>query len=265
MEKIIDIEDRIPTLKERRRRRTNKKFSILLFLFVTTLLIVLYFQSSYSQVQKITVDGEKLVPKELYIEESTLNIGESMWSFNESKIENLLAKNAWIESVQVKRKWLTSVHIQVNEFHQIGYLEDGDFLHIILENGQIIKTDGQVLPKDGPIFSGFDNEKNRLRMIKELKLLDSEVLTGISQIKYAPTENDAYSILVFMNDGNEVKAIIPSFGEKMNFYPSIVSQLNPEVKGVIDLEVGTFFQPFKDVYNVPVEEEVVESEEDQTP
>ena len=51
----------------------------------------------------------------------------------------------------------------------------------------------------------------------------------------------------------------------MNFYPSIVSQLNPEVKGVIDLEVGTFFQPFKDVYNVPVEEEVVESEEDQTP
>ena len=38
MEKIIDIEDRIPTLKERRRRRTNKKFSILLFLFVTTLI-----------------------------------------------------------------------------------------------------------------------------------------------------------------------------------------------------------------------------------
>ena len=110
MEKIIDIEDRIPTLKERRRRRTNKKFSILLFLFVTTLLIVLYFQSSYSQIQKIALDGEKLVSKQFYIEESTLIIGESMWSFNESKIENLLAKNAWVKSAQVKRKWLTSVH-----------------------------------------------------------------------------------------------------------------------------------------------------------
>lgn len=52
MEKVIDIEDRIPTLKEKRRRRTNKKFSILLFLFVFTLLVLLYFQSSYSQVQK---------------------------------------------------------------------------------------------------------------------------------------------------------------------------------------------------------------------
>ena len=57
MEKIIDIEDRIPTLKERRRRRTNKKFSILLFLFVTTLLIVLYFQSAYSQVKTIELEG----------------------------------------------------------------------------------------------------------------------------------------------------------------------------------------------------------------
>ena len=265
MEKIIDIEDRIPTLKERRRRRTNKKFSILLFLFVTTLLIVLYFQSSYIQIQKIALDGEKLVSKQFYIEESTLIIGESMWSFNESKIENLLAKNAWVKSAQVKRKWLTSVHIQINEFKQIGYLEDEDFLHIILENGQIIKTDGQVLPKDGPIFSGFEDDKIRLRMIKELKLLDTEVLNGISQVKYAPTENDAYSILVYMNDGNEVQAIIPSFGEKMNYYPSIVSQLNPEVKGIIDLEVGTFFQPFIDVNNVPVEEEVMENEEDQTP
>ncbi|WP_277585731.1 cell division protein FtsQ/DivIB [Psychrobacillus antarcticus] len=262
MEKIIDIEDRIPTLKERRRRRTNKKFSILLFLFVTTLLIVLYFQSSYSQIQKITLTGEKLVPKQLYIEDSTLTIGESMWSFNESKIENLVAGNAWVESVQVKREWLTTVHIQVNEFKQIGYLEDEDFLHIILENGQIIKTDGLVIPKDGPIFRDFKNEKIRLRMIKELKTLDSEVLRNISQINYTPTENDAYSIQVYMNDGNEVKAIIPSFGEKMSFYPSIVSQLNPEVKGIIDLEVGTFFQPYVDVYNVPIEEEIVENEED---
>jgi len=265
MEKIIDIEDRIPTLKERRRRRTNKKFSILLFLFVTTLLIVLYFQSSYSQIQTITLDGEKLVAEQLYIEESTLLIGDSMWSFNESKIENLLKQNVWVESVRVQRKWLTSVHIQVNEFKQIGYLEDGNFLHIILENGQIIKTDGQVIPEEGPLFIGFEDEKIRLRMMKEIKILDSEVLTSISQIKYTPTENDAYSIQVYMNDGNEVQAIIPSFGEKMNYYPSIVSQLNPEVKGIIDLEVGSFFQPYKDVYNVPVEEEVVENEEDQTP
>lgn len=60
MEKVIDIEDRIPTLKARRRKRTNKKFSILLLLFISTLLIVLYFQSSYSHIQSVKIKGASL-------------------------------------------------------------------------------------------------------------------------------------------------------------------------------------------------------------
>ena len=53
---------------------------------------------------------------------------------------------------------------------------------IILENGKVIKTDGQVLPMEGPIFSGFEEEKVRLRLIKELANLQPEVLLTISQI-----------------------------------------------------------------------------------
>ena len=265
MEKIIDIEDRIPTLKERRRRRTNKKFSILLFLFVTTLLVVLYFQSSYSQIQTIRVFGAVLLPKEQYIKQSTLNLGDSIWSFRENQISKLIEQNDWIASAEVHRNWLTGVNIQVKEYKKIGYEENGNRLEIILENGKKIETDGQVVPIDGPILSGFEDEKIRLRLLKELKSLNSEVLMTISQINYTPTENDAYSIQVFMNDGNEVQAIIPSFSKKMNFYPSIVAQLNPDVKGIIDLEVGSYFQPFKDMNEKAGEEEAMEIEEEQTP
>ncbi|SER58165.1 cell division protein FtsQ/DivIB [Psychrobacillus sp. OK032] len=266
MEKIIDIEDRIPTLKERRRRRTNKKFSILLFLFVTTLLIVLYFQSAYSQVQTIELEGALLLPKEKYIEQSTLKLGDSMWGFKENNIEKTLERNEWVKSAHVKRNWLTEVHIQVEEYKQIGYEDKDGTLSIILENGKVIETDGQVLPFEGPIFSGFKEEKVRLRLIKELANLEPEVLLTISQIIYTPTENDVYSIQVFMNDGNEIKAIIPSFAEKMNYYPSIVSQLNPDVKGIIDLEVGSFFQPYVELYNEEIDEEATELEEkEQTP
>ncbi|WP_144509359.1 cell division protein FtsQ/DivIB [Bacillus sp. FJAT-22090] len=263
MEKIIDIEDRIPTLKERRRRRTNKKFSILLFLFVSTLLVVLYFQSSYSQVQTIELTGAVLMPEEKYIEQSTLKLGDSMWGFREKNIEKIIEQNEWVKSAKVTRNWLTEVHMQVEEYKQIGYVEDGETLHIILENGKIIKTDGQVLPLDGPIFAGFDDEKIRLRLIKELTDLHPEVLLTISQITYTPSENDAYSIRVYMNDGNEIKAIIPSFSEKMNFYPSIVSQLDPDIKGIIDLEVGSFFQPYVEVYSEQTDEEAMEVEEEQ--
>ena len=264
MEKVIDIEDRIPTLKERRRKRTNKKFSILLFLFVSTILVVLYFQSPYSQIQTIKVSGESLVPEELYIEQSTLSIGQSMWSFKESDVSKEIEKNDWIASVKVKRKWLTEVDIQVDEYKKVGYEEVGEKLHIVLENGKNIEAVGQVVPTDGPLFSGFTKEKMKSRLIKELKSLDTAVLMTISQINYTPTDNDAYSIQVFMNDGNEVQAIIPSFAEKINYYPSIVSQLEPGVNGVIDLEVGSFFKPYQEVYS-PVVEEETENEEEQTP
>ena len=264
MEKIIDIEDRIPTLKARRRKRTNKKFSILLFLFVSTILVVLYFQSPYSQIQTIKVSGAHLIPEEKYIEQSTLNIGQSMWSFKESDVAKKIEKNDWIASVKVKRNWFTEVDIQVDEYKKVGYEEIADKLHIVLENGKNMEAIGQVVPMDGPIFSGFTKEKMKSRLIKELKSLDTAVLTTISQINYTPTDNDAYSIQVFMNDGNEVQAIIPSFAEKMNYYPSIVSQLEPGVNGVIDLEVGSFFQPYQEVYTPLVEEEP-ENEEEQTP
>ena len=263
MEKIIDIEDRIPTLKEKRRRRTNKKFSILLFLFVFTLLILLYFQSSYSQVQKIELEGAKLFSEDKYLEQTSLNIGDSMWGFKEKDIENALEKNEWVKSVQVKRKWLSSVHIKVQEFKQVGYVENEHTLQIILENGQTVVPEEEIMPVDGPIIAGFDDEKIRIRLLKELKKMKNEVLLTISQINYVPKENDVYSIQVYMNDGNEVQALIPSFANKMNYYPSIVSQLNPDQKGIIDMEVGSFFEPYQEVLNDSEGEEAIEDEEEE--
>lgn len=53
MEKIIDIEERIPTLRERRKKRTNQRFTILLAIFGIILLALLYFQSSLSHIGKL--------------------------------------------------------------------------------------------------------------------------------------------------------------------------------------------------------------------
>ena len=52
-----------------------------------------------------------------------------------------------------------------------------------------------------------------------------------------------------MNDGNEVRALIPSFAEKMKFYPSIVSQLKPGVKWDHGPRSWFFFQTYQDEYN----------------
>jgi cell division protein FtsQ len=60
-----------------------------------------------------------------------------------------------------------------------------------------------------------------------------------------------------MNDGFEVSASIKSFSGKMAHYPSIISQLDPNKKGIIDLEVGSFFKAYEPVIKgeVPVEKD----------
>ena len=78
-------------------------------------------------------------------------------------------------------------------------------------------------------------------MMKELDKLPSEILNSISEIYYSPKKTDLYHISLFMNDGFEVSATLRSFSEKMVHYPSIISQLDPNKKGLIDLEVGSYF------------------------
>ena len=53
MDKVIDIEERIPSMREKRRRKTNKKFLFMLTVFVVALLAILYFQSPLSKINEL--------------------------------------------------------------------------------------------------------------------------------------------------------------------------------------------------------------------
>jgi cell division protein FtsQ len=58
-----------------------------------------------------------------------------------------------------------------------------------------------------------------------------------------------------MNDGFEVRATLRTFSDKMVHYPSIISQLDPNKKGIIDLEVGSFFKAYESEGAEPSENE----------
>ena len=261
MDKIIDIEDRIPTLRERRKKRTNRKFTLLLAIFLITLLGLLYFQSPYSHVQTIKVKGANLASGEEYIEQSGLQKGQSMWEIRTSKAEELLKQNTWIQDVNIERDGLTSVAIEVMEWKKAAYIESEEGYDLLLENGTVYRGNQEIGVLDAPLLSNFDNKKTTIRMVNELAKLNEEVWSMISQIESVPTESDPYRIRLFMNDGFEVRAIISSFAEKMNYYPSIIAQIGETQKGVIDIEVGSFFQTYLDEYNPQPKEEEGENEE----
>jgi cell division protein FtsQ len=248
MDKVIDIEERIPTLRERRRKRTNRKFAALLFIFVSLLLVLLYSQSTYSEIQSIEVKGAELFDGESYKQASTLQIGDSMWSFNSDEIERHLETLEWVESVSVQKKWLTSVEVEIEEFIEMGYLDQGNNYQVVLSNGIVLNQ--PVTNIEGPIFSNFEDEAKREALVEQLVNTEPEVQNLISQIILDPDEERADYITIYMNDGNEIKAILSTLAEKINYYPSVTAQLE-EQKGVIDMEVGIYFRSFNDVFGLP--------------
>ncbi|AYC29163.1 cell division protein FtsQ/DivIB [Paenisporosarcina cavernae] len=263
MEKIIDIEDRIPTLRERRKKRTNRKFTILLFLFLMIIVSILYFQSSYSKIQSFVVQGEAIESEAFYEQLSTLKKGQSMWDFRASKIEQLIANETIVQKADVKRTGLTEVTISITEWKTKGFVFENDTYYAIFENGEQMDKPWNEPTLEGPILIGFENKKTRKKMVHELSDLHTEVYSLLSEIYCIPSKADPYKIKVFLNDGNEVRAVIPSFADKFNYYPSILAQITPDVKGVIDLEVGSYFQTYEEMYQQQEEGDPKVDESDQ--
>jgi len=267
MEKVIDIEDRIPTLREKRRKRTNKKFIFLIALFFITLFLLLYFQSPYSDLKTINVKGSSIVDEDTYIKQSDLQVGQSMWSFREKEIEDRLKTLEWVKDVEVNKHWLTSVEIKIEEWQKVAYISEQNTFYPILENGVIFKETSTNEPIDAPIFLAFDNSEIRERLLKELAELETTVLALISQINSTPTDSDPYAITLFMNDGYEVRAEITSLSEKLKYYPSIVAQIENAgeyEKGIIDIEVGTYYRSYSEEYSYKYSEELVDESTNET-
>lgn len=248
MKKVIDIEDRIPTLRERRRKRTNFKFIVLSVLFFFLLLILVYFQSPYSNIKKITIIGASLSEQNYYLQKSSIQVGDSMWSYKAAKVEQALEEDPWVKKVTVKRGWLTSVDIHIEEWEKVAYAEKEGSFYSLLENGYVFPKASNNILLDAPILVGFDNDEVRKKLLAQLSKLKPEVMTLISQIVASPTKSDTYTIRLYMNDGFEVRAVISSLVEKLNYYPSIVAQIPKSQKGIIDLEVGSYYRPYDEEY-----------------
>ena len=260
MEKVIDIEERIPSMREKRRRRTNKKFLFVVMIFFIALLIILYFQSPLSRIKEITISGATLHDQEYYLLNSGLAKDKPLWGFRIQTVENSLSEIDVVKKSTVSRKWMNDIEINISEWGTIAYLEERGQYSLLMENGELFSTERVMPEADIPVLNGFDNPEVRKRMSTQLMNIDKSVYHIISEIIFTGTDGDLESLTVYMDDGYEVRAVISSFSESMDYYPDITAQLNGLEKGVIDMEVGTFFTPYSEVYGLAEEEEEIDEE-----
>lgn len=262
MKKVIDIEERIPSMREKRRKRANRKFFFIISVFAIALLFVLYFQSPLSKINAIKITGAHIQDEAHYLVKSELQVGDGLWGFTKNKVKINLEKIEGVQEVKVSRKWFRDVVFSITEWKPIAYIEIEDKFGLLLENGDVFNPEALILEEDAPIINGFTNPEQQKRITLALKELENNVYQLISEIIYTGTKADPDTITVFMDDGYEVQALLPTFSDKMMYYPEIVAQLSGEEKGVIDMEVGTFFTPYSKVYGADEAYSGVEGEEE---
>ncbi|ARK31090.1 cell division protein FtsQ/DivIB [Halalkalibacter krulwichiae] len=246
-EKVVTINERIPTLKEQRKQRANRRLLFFLSFFFLLLLLMIYFQSPLSHVRNVVVEGNHFVADEKIISLSKIDSGTSIWNLNKSEIEQRLLGHIELSKVDIERQLPSTVKIKVDEYARIGYLlRDDDKYYPILETGEFLnELPNQTFPSDAPLLNNFEQGEQLSELSAELQKLSTELIERISEIFYHPTEADSLAVVLFMTDGIEVHTSIRDFADNLAPYSSIVQELEPDSKGILHMRMSPYFEDFE--------------------
>lgn len=252
--KVVSIEDRIPKLKQARKRKANRRLIFYLSIFFILISIIIYLQSPLSHIKHIHVFGNTMVTTEDILTKSGLSPQINIWSVKDDEIESVIQELAVVEEVQVIRKLPWTIEIHISEYDRVGYVKHHEAFLPILGNGETLPAVSKPIG-DAPLLLGFTDDAYLNRMAQELTRLSKTILKLISEIHWNPVEENPNKITLYMNDGFIVNSTIRDFSQKMEVYPSITAQLDPNEKGIIHIGVGAYFERL-DVTDTEVDEQV---------
>ena len=243
--KVVSLEERIPKLKQRRIKKANRRAIMLLSLFFLLLVLVLYFLSPLSNVSTVKVKGNDYVTNEMVVKSSGVTSETSIWKIDKDEIAEKLKEIPYIKDASVELVLPNTVRITVDEYRQLGYVVKSSSYLPVLESGKMIEPmKKEDVNLSAPLLFGYEEGRAFESMAEALAKLPEEIVNSISEIHYTPTETDGYHATLYMNDGFEVSATSKTLAKKLVHYPSIVSQITEGAKGVIDLEVGSYFRAY---------------------
>ncbi|WP_210618179.1 cell division protein FtsQ/DivIB [Mammaliicoccus lentus] len=243
-------DNHLKSLKTKRKRRRQIQLGVFIGVILLVLLVVLYMFTDISKVDKVEINGEKIVAKKDI--EKALNIKSDSRIYNlpMSEMKSKIEKIEGIKNVEIKRRFPNDLIVNVKEYETIGLIKNKKGYEPLLENGSTIKKLSTDLPIDVPILNDFTSKKLN-KIVPELKKVKPKVKSMISEINYKPGENNQNRIQMFMTDNVEVVGDIQTFANKINYYPSISDKLERdntgELKtlGFVDLQVGATFLPYE--------------------
>ena len=227
--------------KIKRKKRRETLFIVTLFLIVIGVFVLLF--SSYLKLKTIDVEGNNQITKEEILEAGNINNDLRTWSIKAAEIQNNIKSRFEIfKTVTVKSTLPSSIKVHVEEYSFIAQIkkDDGN-TEIIMENGK--PYSGKIRNNYNlPILENFNNDSNKLEEVyKNLNKLKQEVRLQISEI----IDDESDRVIIYMKDGQKVKALRANFADKLNYYEEISKYIEDKNNTTLNLINGAYLETLK--------------------
>lgn len=236
--------DRLPNVRHERNKRLYRRLSTLIVLFMIPALVLLYYVSPLSRLSGVSIEGNEQISSEEIANKLNFSIGSNLWSQyiqRDDYIDRLKKQELRVQDASVHFNGINKFVVNVKEYKEIAYIGHNNEYSPVLANGTVIPTNIEKPQGTLPILEGFTGPKRILEVMKQYDALSEKVRQGVSQIKYAPTNENKGLLQIFMNDGNQVLVSIQDMSQKMKYYPQVVEEMNAqEMKGIVDMEAGIY-------------------------
>ncbi|PNZ87469.1 cell division protein FtsQ/DivIB [Staphylococcus devriesei] len=236
---------------ERRKRQKQIQYTVITILVLLILLFLIYMFTPLSRIAHINITGNKNVSNSQIKKALDIKDNSRMYTYSKKKSINNLEKNDLIKNVEIDKQLPNIINVKVTENEVVGIVKEKNKYVPIIEGNKELKNYNGDIAGSGPILDDFKGD-DKDNIIKALSNMSSDIRDMISEIKYAPEQNNQNRILLFMKDDMQVVGNIDTIAKKIQYYPQMSQSLsrddsgNLKTRGYIDLSVGASFIPYEE-------------------
>lgn len=207
-------------------RKGNRKLLFLLFLFFLALLGVLFFQSSFSKINRIEVTGVRLLSEQQVLQASGVSVGDHFFAVGGKELEERIKQLEAVDTVEVSKRFPGRVHFQIQEYGVVALeLDDSGGLSGLLSNGHAIPYDKTDQASPRPLLTGWDNPELKAALCLALSRISLEHLQDVSEIRPDPSESYEDRIMMYTRSRYEVITRISYLADKISLLDDYVHEM----------------------------------------
>lgn len=216
-------------LAKKRRKVVLKVIKWLTLIAIVIAGVIYAMLSPIFNIQDIAVEGNSKVPSATILSLSGLSIGENIFEFRTSDVENQIKQEAYIDTVEITRKFPAQIEITVTEREATYELEYGNAYVYISNQGYIL----EITSEDGemPLITGYSTSGDEICEGNRLCTEDLEKLNDVLKIMEAASsiDEDLKNLIKGIDISDENNYILDLTSEEKTVYLGDVSNLSTKM------------------------------------